>query len=59
MDEGDEEWGIYRVENSLIVLRIPRFITHVDINQLPLALIARGFKTNQEALFYLPLYSEE
>ena len=51
----DEEWCIMRlpISKELAVLRLH---PHVSGDW---EILARGFKTNQEALFYLPLFNEE
>lgn len=56
MDEDEDEWAIIRlpVSKDLVVVRVwgrDRYIQGI--------LLARGFKTNQEAMFYLPLYNED
>jgi hypothetical protein len=51
----DEEWCILRLPISKDAV-VARLIPHVTGDW---EILARGFKTNQEALFYLPLYSEE
>jgi hypothetical protein len=59
MDEKKEEWVIMRMPRSkeLVVLRMYGLEDPIPFYP-SLTLLARGFKSVQEARLYLPLYNE-
>lgn len=50
--EGEEEWCILRISKHIVVVRLP----HVPGDWV---VLARGFKSEAEALKYVPLFNEE
>ena len=60
MEEDEkEEWVIMRMPMSKEVVVLRMYGLENPTSFYPsLTLLARGFKTNQEALFYLPLFND-
>lgn len=50
----EDEWAIVRTTEGIVVLKVDWWAIAPAIWEI----LARGFKTDQEAIFYLPLYND-